>query len=222
MTTRNVLFLDCDGVLLDWIRPFFRFCGIPEAEADTQQTYSLVSSGHFPDLPTFLEKLHAFEQTPAWSQLPPLGTMMSLTDLVNSGLELQVVTALDVDALTAAKRVRNLGYHYGAVFSGVHVVGSGIDKNDFIRNWMDRQSPKDNINVVGLVDDKGTTLVETARRWNYCVRQGLEAPTAYGIKQPYNRGDWGNEDIVWSAGLDALAFRLTIAIQQRQLDYLNG
>lgn len=218
MTTRNVLFLDCDGVLLDWIRPFFQFCGIPVEEADTQQTYSLVSSGHFPDLPTFLDKMQEFEQSNAWGSLPPLGTMLSLTDLKNSGLELQVVTALDVDASTAARRVRNLSYHYGPVFSGIHVVGGTMDKNVFIKQWCGRQNPRDNVNVIGLVEDKGTTLLKTAELHRYAWDRGAEAPVSYGIKQPYNREFWGHPGIVWSAGIDALSFRLVGAIQQKQLD----
>lgn len=204
MSRRRVLFLDCDGVLLDWVRPFVQWLGIDPTWCDTQPTYSLVSSGLFEDLEGFLVKLHEFEQTNLWGSLPPLGTMLALQDLVNAGFELQVVTALEVDAATAARRVRNLTYHYGNVFSGVHVVPT--DKNEFIDKWAGFQPRGDDVEIVGLVEDNTSTLINS-------VDFGHRA---LGIKQPYNREAWKDRNIEWSPGIDALSFKLVTERMQEQ------
>lgn len=199
---RKVLFLDCDGVLLDWTQPFLQWhankIGGPIMHASMVEHYDMTKTGKWPNRDAFFEDLRAFEKDDAWAALPPLCTAMALQVLVNAGVELRVLTLAGHTKDCRARRVRNLSYHFGNVFSGVHFVTAEEPKHEWLAKWSDKNRVGYDVDLLGIVEDKYTTLVD-------CYKYGI---TPYGIRQTYNREGWSDSSLNWSPGVDSLSHRL--------------
>ena len=199
---RKVLFLDCDGVLLDWTGPFLNFVNAP-ITPDQVIEYDMTKTGLWLDTAEFMNDLQRFEETNAWANLPTLCLMTSLEALKNIGYELRVLTMAGHTPRSRAARVQNLTKKFGAVFSGIEFVGPKDCKIEWIDKWMREQREQScyPVEVHGLVEDKSSTLIKT-------VEYGLSGFTAYGIRRPYNSDTWHRKGIDWFTSVDALAFKL--------------
>lgn len=198
---RKVLFLDCDGVLLDWTGPFLKFVKAPITKEDIQD-YQMTKTGLWLDTDAFMTDLVAFEKTNEWQDLPPLCLCTDLEVLKNIGFELRVLTMAGTTPVARANRVQNLTRRFGGVFDGIHFVSPTDCKLEWLEEWHTIQRVQSSgVSIIaGLVEDKPSTL-RKAVEWG--VR-------AFGIRQTYNREAWDYEGIEWSPGVQSLAYRLSI------------
>lgn len=170
--SKKVLFLDCDGVLLDWASQYLKHIGSPLNVFHITE-YNFNKMGLFPTDQEFFDSIAAFEKRLEWGQLPPMATQQHLEILHNAGFELHVLTqAGHGDPVVKTRRIWNLTRHFGSVFEGIHFTVRGQSKLDFMHDWEAKHG-----NVYGIVEDRGETLVEVAQDGIF---------KAIGIKYLYN------------------------------------
>jgi hypothetical protein len=198
----KVLFLDCDGVLLDWGNPFLKWAGSSLTMNDiTAYDFSKQMRDIYPTTADFLKGIDTFEKKLAWGDLPPLVTIPHLEVLRNAGYELHVLTqAGSGDEFVQARRVWNLTNRFGAQFNSISFTKRGQSKLDFMQDW---EYAHPDSHVYGIVEDKGSTLVEVADSGRY---------KAIGIRYHHNMYEQsGPSKIRWYSDMAHAAMGLVIA-----------
>jgi hypothetical protein len=198
---KPAIFIDCDGVLLDWITPFLTwkrneiFYGDGYREGPVTYTPLPVSTSFdisksldwWEDSAHFVRDVIRFENTPGFGQLRALALIAKLEALRNSGFRLFVLTAGGGTIENRLKRVANLTYLFGNVFENIFFLGHKDSKADFIRS---HQAACDDPSGL-LIDDKLETLNEAADK-------GI--PTI-GIIHTWNRGP-SKTSVKWEASIN--------------------
>ena len=134
-----VVYLDVDGVLLDWINPFIAFCReqnflneehcdcIPEAIT----TYDLRKSMNtWIKSATFTRAIELFPLSKQWFTMPPMADIRLLEALKSSGAHLRILSVCAKQHRTNS--LLRLVQHYGAVFSTTLFVDKPEDKKELI------------------------------------------------------------------------------------------
>jgi hypothetical protein len=203
---QRVLFLDCDGVLLDWAGPYLRHIGSQlTINQITDYDFSRQLTDLFSTPQEFYASIDAFEKNLAWGQLPPIVTISHLELLRNAGYELRVLTqAGSGNPVLQTRRIWNLTRAFGAMFASVDFTHRGQSKLEFVSEWdMGHMATHD---VFGIVEDKGSTLVEFAKDGRY---------TPIGLKFEHNRFEQlayesTSGQIKWCSDMNTAAEYLTM------------
>lgn len=157
ITIEKRLWLDCDGVLLDWLTGFLKYAhkhsihkhNLPLNAADV----AYMDMGVYYEEPeNFLKDLQAFHLHPEFRELNTIADVRLLTQLKEKGWELFVITQVEGD-LPRAQRVVNLLNTFGNIFDRIDFTARGESKLKFI---LDRY-PEDDIL---LVEDNHHTINE--------------------------------------------------------------
>lgn len=206
--SRNIIFFDCDGVLLDMYTPFCKEF-MPGITPEMFKDYNISLYPPFNgDRQKMSEAFAKFIETPAHAQLEPMVTMMALEAVASMGYELQVITQSNGSTKARANRVWNLVNRFGKVFSGVHFTVAGQSKIEYIKNWADEEL-QDGDKIVALVEDRPDTIKECAEYpLRYRSNSAMAQMKAVGIKHTYNQQSWTLPRTYWFAGADSFCFAL--------------
>ena len=174
------IWLDCDGVLLDWTRPFLVFSGLATRGVKYEDIFDIDLTKLYKTPEDFYEVMHKYHQSDTFSNLPALISQGAIEMLKNFGYELHVITQIENNPISRMNRMGNLTHRFGAVFTGVHFTERGQSKLDYILNMY----PGDKAIVI---EDHPTFLKEAS---DYIetklIRYGWSELLAYGVKHPYN------------------------------------
>lgn len=163
----KVLWLDCDGVLLDWTRPFLKFIKHTHKYEDLTQ-YDL--TGLFDNTDKMIAAIEEFNETEAYENLEPLISAEELSTLRHKGYRLRIITQCDSD-YSRELRLGNLNQTFGrSMFDLILFTRRGESKAELLR----RLYPYDTIEIV---EDKPSFFTEA-------LRIGGFKPMA--IRHPYN------------------------------------
>lgn len=161
---RKVLFIDCDGVLFDWLQALYVWKGCPGQEAHIDGWQISDYAPWNGNMGQFVKDIGRFCQTNSWQNLPPITDPAYLHQLKNVGYELHMLTQVHNKSRWGA-RVHMVSREYGPVFTDMHFVRHGESKADYILNW--QAGEMDDPTIIGLADDKIETIME-------CRNKGIE------------------------------------------------
>lgn len=170
MTKKSkVLWLDCDGVLLEWVKPFLAYINSPVSYDDLVE-YDL--SPLFPNgVEEMVRTINEFNASPHYAVLKPLISPKILSRLKSHGYNLKAITQVDGD-IAREQRIYNLHHVFGTdMFSEIILVGRGTSKAE----WLRREEPYE---VITIVEDNPTFFKEAGHVGGF---------RALAIQHPYNR-----------------------------------
>lgn len=177
----KTIWLDVDGVLLDYTRAFLSFTGIDTLGTtyDNYLDYDLTKLFETPD--DCYKAMLAFSMSKKFGELRPIANKLDLEMLHNLGFKLNILTQLSAPPQARANRIRNLTLNFGGVFDKVIFTNRGQCKLDYIAA---------KISVTGdiLVEDNPTLLLKAEDQRERLRRDtGLVHPlTVYAVRHPYN------------------------------------
>lgn len=126
----KTIYLDVDGVLLDWFRPFLAYVR-PHMKYEDLKQYSL--STLFGNDRETRELVNDFNNSPVYRNLKPLTSRDRLLNLEAAGYELNIITQVDGDKARGS-RLYNLENAFGLdLFKKIIFVPSGEKKTDVLR-----------------------------------------------------------------------------------------
>ena len=175
---KTILWLDVDGVLLDYTRPFLRFAGLPQTY-ETLFDYDLRKL--FVTGDECLNTMLRFAQSEEFAALPPIADGVMLEALKNAGYELRIITKLPAPPKAKISRIVNLTEEFGPVFSEVVFTGATDCKFDYLIQRKEHEPDaeytiiEDNPEFLRKADGKFMEHPELASK--------LEV---IGIRHPYN------------------------------------
>lgn len=186
---KGTVYLDVDGVLLDYTTPFLNYLNThyfnPGVTYETLDTYHL-STLFTEDSDDAKYGLSAqgkcaaamldFHNSDEFGNLPPILHPLFLHSLTNAGLELKIITKLpNSNAMMRLSRLGNLTKFFGGVFSEI-IVTSHEDKLDLIKGRMHSAEK------VWLVEDNPTLLLNAEAREDLPFK-------VLAVEHPYNQKD---------------------------------
>jgi hypothetical protein len=175
---KKVLWLDVDGVLLDYTRPFLRFASLPmtyETLFDYDLRKLFVTQDECND--TMLR----FAMSKEFAALPSIATAHLLVALKNVGYELRVITKLPSPNEAKINRIMNLSRDFGPVFSEIVFTGSSDCKLDYLAQRYQQEVGAEYI----LVEDNPELLVKAEDRYFENLEM-LHHLQIRAIRHPYN------------------------------------
>lgn len=183
--TKQVLWLDVDGVLLDYTRAFIEFNGLDVAYDDVLQ-YDL-SELFGGDKGKTYAAMKVFHNSGHFAYLNPLVDRTKLVELKLAGYDIRVITQLTLygigyeDYKPRISRLTNLAHFYGDVFNEVVFTRSGQCKIDYIQARRRNDPRTEHI----LLEDN-PTLLEKANNFAFDIRDDRGYIYVIGIRRPYN------------------------------------
>ena len=168
----KTLWLDVDGVLLDYTRPFLAFTGIDTLGItyDNLFDYDLTKLFRSPD-DCELAMLR-FAMSKDFDKLQAIADVHDLATLKNMGYSLRVITQLPAPPEAKKARIRNLTQNFGAIFDAIVFTVPGQCKLELIQ-----QSHQPGERTI-LVEDNPNLL-----RKADCQSHNIEV---YAVGHPYN------------------------------------
>lgn len=176
---KRVLWLDVDGVLLDYTRAFLEFSK-RSIKYEEMTTYDLTVL--FDSKEECFEQMKAFASSYAFANLPVHTDAFYLHALKNAGYDLRIITQLTAPAQARKNRIANLTNVYGGIFSEIVFTQHGQCKLDYLeRRWRhDNSVNYDNPYI--LVEDNPVLLGKAENQY-HAERSLIQV---YGITHPYN------------------------------------
>jgi hypothetical protein len=168
MEKSKILWLDVDGVLLDWVRPFLKYIKSPVSYEDLKQyDLSFLFGG---DTNRMVSAINEFNATRAYAQLEPLVSREDLQRLKDRGYELRVITQVDGHTQRFF-RLENLVDAFGPrMISGVRFSRRGEKKAETLRSL----NP---YNEIEIIEDNPVFFEDAERVGGF---------KAMAIRHPYN------------------------------------
>lgn len=165
MRQRGVIFLDVDGVLCEWFKPFIKFCN----DNGVCLRFDELVGYNIEKLPCWEKESQCFQfigdfaRTEEWRSLPPLAYAESLWLLKGLGYSVRVLSQVsNVDA--QAKRAKMLCRYFGPVFDGIHFTTHKESKETYILRFMDEWSDHyGSWPEVWMLDDKPSLIRDLAK-----------------------------------------------------------
>lgn len=175
---KTILWLDVDGVLLDYTRPFLRFAGLPQTY-ETLFDYDLRKLFGSEDECT--NTMLRFARSEEFASLPPIADYVILEALKNAGYELRIITKLPAPPQAKINRILNLTEEFGPIFSEVVFTGATECKFDYLIKRKE-QEPDESYTII---EDNPEFLrkADNAFIENMELISKLEV---VGIRHPYN------------------------------------
>jgi hypothetical protein len=176
---KKVLWLDVDGVLLDYTRAFLKFAGLGTTYEDLTG-YDLTTL--FETKEQCWDTMKAFACSKEFADLPVHTPAFYLHALKNAGYDLRIITQLTAPAHARKNRIANLTNVYGGIFSEIVFTNIGECKLDYL--W-DRWCREGDFGDMGadsyiLIEDNPKLLLKADDRENYGYVEVM------AIEHPYN------------------------------------
>jgi len=134
----KLILTDADGVLFNWVAGFNTFMEIRGHTSVTESEYSVSKRYNIPkDLAFNLIK--EYNEGPLIEFLEPLKDSAEyVKKLADHGFRFVCVTALSNHPEAGVRRTKNIKKVFGDVFDGVHCIGMGELKYEFLnQHWKD-------------------------------------------------------------------------------------
>lgn len=138
----KTLWLDVDGVLLDWVRPFLEYVQSPVSYDNlTQYDFSYLFKGGTSEM---VDAINEFNKTSIYENLKPMISLCDLPRLRNAEYDLNIISQVDGE-LARQLRINNLENVFGKyTFGKIVLTGRGEKKTEVLR----KLEPYDTIHVV--------------------------------------------------------------------------
>lgn len=171
---KKVLWLDVDGVLLDYTRAFLKFAGLGTTYEDLTG-YDLTKL--FETKEQCWDTMKKFACSYEFANLPVHTDAFYLHALKNAGYDLRIITQLTAPPHARKNRIANLTNVYGGIFSEIVFTDMGQCKLDYL--WERWSAETDDVDYI-LVEDNPHLLTK------HCVidPQWLET---LAVEHPYNK-----------------------------------
>jgi len=184
----GLVFLDCDGVLLDYvsgIRAFIepRYGVTLNSEGPCSFDMEVWTGLPRCEIRKIINDFNGGSETGFDALSPMPGALEGVRGLLDAGYRLRVLSSADAGGVSISSRLKNLSSVFGDVFDDVELIGLGVSKLDILR----RYAPAD------WVDDHLPNAIA-----------GLEAGhRSHVIRQSHNRSLEGAcmHPLLWSADL---------------------
>jgi hypothetical protein len=165
----KTIWFDCDGVLLDWTRPFLNYIGATERYEDlTQYDLSNLFGG---DKAAMREKIYEFNNGDEYAFLAPLVAADYLEDLKNKGYKLKIITQCEGFSAKDS-RLSNLRFFFGyRMFEDIIFTHRGQNKAELLRSM----EPYETITVI---EDNPQFFKDASLVGGF---------KGYAIEHPYNK-----------------------------------
>lgn len=170
---KKILWLDVDGVLLDYTRAFIKFADI-QVDYHEMQEYDLVR--YFDSKQACENVMNEFLLSDQFSYLRPLAETPLLFALKNVGYEIRAITRIPALSTARYKRVVNLSTYFGSMFDEIVFTNAGQCKYEYLLDRLHEE--KKLCHYIVIEDDP--VFLKTANDRNHI---GI---TAYGVLHPYN------------------------------------
>lgn len=177
---KKVLWLDVDGVLLDYTRAFLKFAGLGTTYEDLTG-YDLTKL--FETKEQCWDTMKKFACSYEFANLPVHTDAFYLHALKNAGYDLRIITQLTAPAHARKNRIANLTNVYGGIFSDIVFTDMGQCKLDYLRKrWQEDHARFGIYPHYILVEDNPTLLAKAEDLW-HAERSTVEV---LGVSHPYN------------------------------------
>lgn len=179
MVTKR-LWLDCDGVLLDWTRPFLQFSGLASRGVRYENIFDIDLTKLYKTPEEFYEVMHRYHESDYFHNLPSLVSPEELSVLRNMGWEIHVITQLENNPVVRMNRIGNLTKRFGAMFAQIHFTERGQSKLDYILNLYPGEK-------VVIVEDHPTLLKQVSDMVeDSLIERGQSQVLGFAVVHPYN------------------------------------
>jgi hypothetical protein len=177
---KKVLWLDVDGVLLDYTRAFLKFAGLGTTYEDLT-SYDLTTL--FDTKEQCWDTMKAFACSQEFADLPVHTPAFYLHALKNAGYDLRIITQLTAPAHARKNRIANLTNVYGGIFSEIVFTEMGQCKMDHLwGSWCGEGDFGDmGAESYILVEDNPKLLLKADDRNLYGYVEVL------AVEHPYNK-----------------------------------
>lgn len=187
---KTVLWLDVDGVLLDYTTPFLKMNGI-DANPHYLKTYDFkeiigISSK---DLE---ERMLRFSLSDEFKNLPALADRILLQQYFQAGVIIKAITKLPVPAQGKQNRLYNLVKRYGPIFNEIVFTDHGQCKVKYIKERYAQESNDVNYHIVEdspeFIDAVDDNLYDALNIHAHAVRYkyNLKSITNSFLVHPWN------------------------------------
>lgn len=174
--SKEVIWLDVDGVLLDYVRPFFKFADLPITYEELP-TYNFLN--YFESPKHGVDKMRDFCNSDVFANLDPIADPVLLASLKNAGYELRIITQLVGEPFARINRIKNLTRLFGPIFSEVIFTEAGQCKLDILR----QKNATENGHFI-LIEDNPKLLLKADSFFD-----SWENIEVHAVLHPYNRED---------------------------------
>lgn len=176
----KVLWLDVDGVLLDYTRPFLMFAELDKKGVHYDNLFDYDLRKLFDDEDHCLSTMLAFAMSENFSSLPAIADPNLLVALRNVGYELRIITKLPAPNRSKVNRVLNLSAYFGAVFDEIVFTGS----TDCKVEYLSQRKLTEPFKQYTIIEDNPEFLSKVEARGFVTMNNEFET---FGIAHPYNK-----------------------------------
>jgi len=180
MKAKPSLWFDCDGVLLDWTRPFLQHAK-HTVTYDELRDIDLSKLYENPD--HFGFHMHSFHNSQEFWALPPIVDPALIRWLKEkTGCTINVITQIEDEQIPRLARICNLEDVFGVdTFDEVHFTVRGQCKLEYISNLIPHEQ-------FIIIEDHPATLGRISERIKRdLIERGHTNVAAFGVMHPYNR-----------------------------------
>lgn len=177
MTKKPKIWLDCDGVLLDWCRPFIHYCHAHQEHLQYEHIEDYYFSNFYNSVEDFIADIKWFNSMPMYGDLPPLASVDLLKGL-SKFYDLCVITQIEEpnEGIQEA-RMLNLERNFPGLFNSVTFTYRGECK---LSRILELQQEGEII----IIEDNPSFLQKASD----VILHGEEFPlVVFGILHPYNQ-----------------------------------
>jgi hypothetical protein len=171
---KKVLWLDVDGVLLDYTSAFLKYAE-SHLTYETLLDYDLTKLFATPD--DCWKKMREFTMSVEFANLPAIAQYGHIHGLKNAGYELRIITQLTAPSVARKNRIANLTYIFGSPFSEVVFTEHGSCKLEYLAGRKDGEPDAEYI----LVEDNPRLLDKADEHGHLFPVEVL------AISHPYNK-----------------------------------
>lgn len=175
MANKPKIWLDCDGVLLDWCRPFIHYCHAHQEHLGYDHIEDYAFSNFYKSVEDFIADIKWFNSMPMYGELPSLADIQYMQTL-SEFYELHVITQIEEPDENVQKlRMLNLERNFPRVFNSVTFTHRGECK---LQRLLELQ-PEGRIIVV---EDNPSFLQKASD-----LALSTDRLVIFGVMHPYNR-----------------------------------
>lgn len=132
---RSPVILDCDGVLLDWVRSFAHWLYMTRklpVDPNGPCSYDMQAWTGL-DSVAVKDAINEFNHSPVFEDISPaVGARWAVGQMARAGLELHVITSCTDDKTAVERRRRNLRRCFGDVFTEIDCLPLGGNKIELL------------------------------------------------------------------------------------------
>lgn len=183
--SHRVIWLDVDGVLLDYTSAFLKFSGLDKQGHTYDNIFDYNLSKLFRGgLEECRAVMYRFTQSEDFKSLSCIALLQDVEMLFNMGFKLRIITTLPTDAQYKVTRVKALTAHFGAVFDEMVFTDWTDSKLDYVLN---RSVAEGGTHII--IEDNPKLLIEVdefLERKHTAYHYPMRNLICYAIRHPYN------------------------------------